>query len=105
MAKFRPRKKKQPTKHDLEQMALLQQLVELAENLGFQVRMEEGQFQGGICRVREDRQMIVNKKIQPEHKVRLVAAELSRENLDDIFIVPALREIIEANRVSEETTS
>ena len=106
MAKIKIRKKqKQTSRFDLEQSALLQQLVELAEKLGYGVRMEEGQFQGGSCRIREDRLLIVNKKLTPDIKVKIVATELSRLDLEDIFIVPALRAVIDVHRIEPETAS
>ena len=104
MAKIR-KKKKQPSRFDLEQSALLQQLVELAEKLGYGVRMEEGQFQGGSCRMREDRLLIVNRKLPPDSKVKIVAAALSRMDLEDVFIVPALRAVIDMHRIEPETAS
>ena len=42
--------------------------------------------------------MIVNSKFTSEQKIRIIARELCQLDLDQVFIIPAIREIIDEAR-------
>lgn len=73
---------------------ILQELENIFEKLGITIRYEKGNFVGGLCRIKEDKIVILNKKLHIKKKIMLLAEELSRFNIDEIFILPAVKEII-----------
>jgi hypothetical protein len=79
---------------------MLGHLEELAHTLGIQIRYEilEGEtpFQsGGLCRVREKQFIIVNALATNGEKVQTVARALGRFDLSQIYLKPALRDLLE----------
>jgi predicted transcriptional regulator len=75
---------------------LLEMIEKLAEDLSIKVRYERGDFVGGLCRVDEEQVLIVHRDLSPGRKVQVIARELSRLDLDDVYVVPALRKVIES---------
>ncbi len=81
---------------------LLQQLEGVAEKLGIEVRYEnlvddELTIHSGGCRVL-DRTLILIDKNQPlAVRARLLARELSRYDLEDYYLLPRVREFIQAS--------
>lgn len=85
---------------------LAAELEDLAVQLGVTVRYEKGDFEGGFCILRDQKLMLVNKKLMPNRKAAVLAVALSEIGLDNVFIKPALREYIEdevarATRISK----
>lgn len=80
---------------------ILEGLEKLLLELGIDVRYEKGEFVGGLYRYKSKEQLLVNKTLDIEYKIRVIAKELhGKLDLQNTFIVPALREIIEdASRV------
>ncbi len=76
-----------------EQIVL--ELEEVATQLGVTVRYEKGDFEGGFCILRDQKIMLVNKKLMPNRKAAVLAVAMSEIGLDNVFIKPALREYIE----------
>ncbi len=81
---------------------LLRALEELVAQLGIQLRYEKGDFDGGLCRVDDQRLLIANAALPTRKKIRLLARELGRLELDQVFVVPAVRRAIEAARQDQE---
>lgn len=67
----------------------------LIENLSIDLRYEKGDFAGGLCRLPEKNIFIINNRLSIENKIRLIASELRSMNLNNIYIRPALRKIID----------
>lgn len=82
----------------MEKEALLEQLRETCEQLGYNIRYEKGDFDGGHCILKEQRLLIVNKKFTIERKISTVVRALGELGVDAIFVRPAIRELIEAER-------
>jgi hypothetical protein len=84
----------------LDDAAILGHLEALAHTLGIQIRYEtlEGEtpFQsGGLCRVREKQFIIVNALTTTGEKVQTLARALGRFDLSQIYLKPALRDLLE----------
>lgn len=75
--------------------ALIQELQELAVQLGVTVRWERGDFEGGYCVLRDTRILLVNRRLAPVRKASVLALGLHEMGLDNVFLKPALREYIE----------
>jgi len=73
----------------------LSSLENIVSQLGLHLRYEKGDFNGGVCRIGETRMLIVNQSLQPRQKIDVIAKELSQIDLSGVFIVPAIRELIE----------
>lgn len=69
-------------------------LETLAKTLDVEVRYEKGDFSGGLCRLDEKVILLVQKNDPPHRKISILARELGAFNLDHIFVVPALRDLI-----------
>lgn len=78
-----------------EYQLLLEQLKDLANQKGIKVRFEKGDFNGGYC-ILKDQQIIVVNKIASTYRKILILIEALREiGIEDIYINPKLREIID----------
>ena len=77
---------------------ILQELENICCKLGLTLRYEEGDFIGGLCRIDDEKLIIINKKLPIDKKIKLIAQEISTLNFEDIFILPAVKEIILENK-------
>ena len=74
---------------------ILQSFEKLLTDLEVELRYEKGDFQGGICRYKEKKQLILNKNLNSNQKIVIMANELKTNfDLDNLYLVPALREVI-----------
>ncbi|MCI0515015.1 hypothetical protein L0128_17510 [candidate division KSB1 bacterium] len=74
---------------------ILGQLENLIQNLAIDLRYEKGDFKGGLCRINEKNMLIINSKLPDEQKIKILAAELNRFDLENVYVLPAIRKIIE----------
>ena len=74
---------------------VLSDLERLCANLGVELRYEKGDFEGGLCRIKENRIFIINKALSDKRKIRVLARELGSLDLESVYMVPALRQIID----------
>ncbi len=86
------KKKKQV---DPELKLMLAELEDVADKLGFKVRYEKGNFAGGYCILKESRLLVVNSRNEAERRIIILAKSLKEIGIDDIFVKPNVREIIE----------
>ncbi len=86
----------------MDKEALLEELRETCEHLGYKIRYEKGDFDGGHCILKEQRLLVVNKKFTTEKKITTVARALSELGVDAIFVKPAVRELIDKERAKGE---
>ena len=82
---------------------LYQNLKEIAEKLGVTVSEQNFRNAGmsvksGLCSIHEKQHIFIDKNIPLYKKNRVLAYCLSQLPLDDIFIVPAVREFLEKNK-------
>ena len=78
----------------MQDQEVLEQLEDLVFHLGLELRWEEGDFTGGICRLRGREIFLVNRSLPTLEKIRVLCRELSQTDLSRTFVVPALRERI-----------
>jgi hypothetical protein len=78
----------------MKEEEILSGLEKLVESLSIQLRYEKGDFAGGYCVLKDQRMMIVNSALTPAMRIKVLARELATMNLDDVFVVPALRDVI-----------
>ena len=85
--------------------AILQQLEDLAERVGVKVLYEnldreELVVKSGSCLLRGQLLVIIDHQLPPGGRIRVLADCLARFDLSTIYLVPAVREVIEARRAA-----
>jgi len=95
--------KKEPPKapSKLDMNGALSELEQLAEKVDVDISYDtlsgEGTA-GGICKVKGRWRVIVDRRMSPTEKVSLLARCLARFDVEDHFVSPAVRQIIEQSR-------
>lgn len=74
---------------------IIDELKQIASQLGVTVRFEKGDFKGGFCIVKENKIIVINKFANTQRKAAILATALKELGIDDIYINPRLREIID----------
>jgi hypothetical protein len=74
---------------------ILQDLKQIALELGAKVRFERGDFKGGYCIVKEDKTIVINKLSTLQKKVMILTSALKDLGVDEKYLPPKIREIIE----------
>lgn len=74
---------------------ILQDLKATAQQMGAKVRFERGDFKGGYCLVKESKVIVINKLASLQRKVITLAAALKEIGVDEIYLPPKLREVID----------
>ncbi len=82
---------------------MLASLLEAFEKLGVEVRFEELNFEdlkgrGGKCRVREKEMIIIDKGLELEEKIEILAEQMSLLDNEGVYLPPNVREIVEKHR-------
>ncbi len=84
----------------MDETVVLGHLEALAHTLGIQVRYEHIESEtafpsGGFCRIRDKQVIIVNTKATVGEKVQTLIRALRRFDLSNIYLKPALRDLLE----------
>ena len=87
----------------IDKEALLEELRETCEHLGYSIRYEKGDFDGGHCILKEKRLLVVNRKFTVDRKISTIARALSELGVDAIYVKPAVRELIDTERAKNES--
>jgi hypothetical protein len=74
---------------------IIQDLKALALQLGAEVRFEKGDFKGGYCLLKENKIIVINKMMNLQRKVMILSAALKELGVDQIYLNPRMREIID----------
>jgi len=74
---------------------LILELEQLVEQLGYTIRKEKGTFRGDSCVVEGEMLVVLNKKKPEQQQVGLLARVLKDQELQDIYIKPAVRKELE----------
>ncbi len=74
---------------------LLDELEIVAQDLGVSIRYEKGNFDGGYCILRDERIIVVNKKLNENRKAGVIAQAFGELGIENIYIKPAVRLFIE----------
>jgi len=84
----------------MKQELILHHLEEIAEKLSIKISYEdlkkEGiSSKGGLCRIKGEERIIINKSLTVAEKVDILANELSKFDMDSIYIPPAVKQLLE----------
>jgi hypothetical protein len=84
-----------------QQLALLDELKAVATRLGFEVREEKllrevgYRVRSGSCRVREAQIILLDRGLPPSAQIDILVDELAGRPLDDVYLSPAARRLLE----------
>lgn len=74
---------------------LIEELQNVATQLGVTIRFERGDFEGGYCILRDQKILLVNRRLFPARKASVLAMAMHEIGLEDMYLKPAVREYIE----------
>ncbi len=75
---------------------IVEELKQAARQLGLRVRIDNGNFRGGRCKVGDEEMIVLNKRHLPEAHLRILAESLRELPAETVFLRPAVREALEA---------
>ena len=86
----------------MDEITAIEQLEELAESFGIRIRYEPirqdedlVRVVGGLCLLRGKYVIIIDSKAEMREKVRILAEAITHFDIDQVYIKPALRELLE----------
>ncbi len=79
----------------MEYLTLIKELEDLAAQLGIKVRYEKGNFEGGYCILKEQKILVVNKKLFDNRKTSILAQGIAEIGIDNVYVKPVVRRYIE----------
>jgi LPS sulfotransferase NodH len=82
----------------LRQEKLFGELLALAQQLGLEIKEESGDFNGGFCRIQEGKYIFINRNHNLAKKISVLVRALSNQSLEGIYLLPAIRELLEEER-------
>lgn len=75
---------------------ILEELINLAKTMDYDVRRETGTFKGGACVVHDRRLILVNRSMPLEAAAVILARALAKIGVeDDSFVKPAVRDLLD----------
>lgn len=73
---------------------LYEELLGIAKSIGFSIKKDNGNFHGGACLLYDERIILLNKNVPLEAHINIIANAIA-PYIDEIFIRPKVRELIE----------
>ena len=83
----------------MKKIKLYTEFEELGQRLGLKILKGKGDFSGGTCTVNNETVIVINKMKPMEQRLRILATSFLEFNLDEIYMIPALRAYIEESRI------
>lgn len=80
---------------NLKPEKLLVLFEELAEKLHINIVQDKGSFIGGSCVINDEQYIVLNKSRPAEQRLKVLAESFNAMNLNNTYLVPALREYLE----------
>jgi len=87
---------------DMDSMTLLQEFEDLAERMSIRVRYGKLDGDGGLCRYRDRYHIVINKRLDTDSRINLLGRAFSEFPLDNVFLIPAVRDAIDRNRTGPD---
>ncbi len=75
--------------------SILRELENVADEFGLDVRYESIDGRGGLCRIEDRRCLILNRSSSLSEVIMTLSRALSRFPLEDLFIHPQVRELLQ----------
>ncbi len=78
----------------MDDQFLLSALEESARQLAIEIRYENVENQGALCRIQGKKILIVSDYLPLKMKVKIVAEQLALLETDHIYLIPQIRELL-----------
>ena len=89
----------------MKSLDIIKEFEHIAENLNIRIIHEKGNFKGGYCILEEEPIIVVNLQKPIEQRIRSLVQVFSRMDTSDIFLKPAIRQMIELKDNSLQLSS
>lgn len=80
----------------MKEETILQELEALAEKMSIKISYDKFYGTGGLCTINNEKRIIINKDLPIEKKNEILLHELSRFNLDEVYLTPQLRQLLQS---------
>ncbi len=80
---------------DMNQKKILQELEKIAEQLGARIIFDKIEGKGGYCRCYEEKYIVVNKLLNIDYKIDILAEGIRELPFEEIYIKPEIRKILD----------
>jgi hypothetical protein len=84
---------------------MIQELEATAQQLGVTLRYDKGDFEGGYCILKEQKILLINKRLMPTRRASVLAVALQEIGMEQVFLKPAVRAFIEDETVKAQRTA
>jgi hypothetical protein len=84
---------------------MIQELEATAQQLGVTLRYDKGDFEGGYCILKEQKILLINKRLMPTRRAAVLAVALQEIGLEQVFLKPAVRAFIEDETAKAQRTA
>lgn len=74
---------------------LLLEIEQAAQEMGVHIRYEKGNFDGGYCILREEKIIVVNKKLSEIKRCSVIAQALGEYGIENVYMKPIIRTYVE----------
>jgi hypothetical protein len=98
-------KRNPPEPMTMDESTIIHKLEELAVTFGLQIRYEPIRIEdnlpnvpGGVCRLKGDNVLIINSNTTVREKINTLAEAVKKFDLDRVYILPVIRELLENTR-------
>ena len=83
----------------MDSTGLLSELGKIADKLEIEIRFEDIETAGGFCTIKGKKLILINRNLQIDEQVEILLNELARQKeIEDIFILPAIRNLLDERR-------
>ena len=83
-------------KKNKKNQQLLDDFIELSHKCNIKIIHDKGDFNGDACLLFTDNVVVINKHKPLEQRLHVLAKCFSKLNLDNVYIKPVLRELIDS---------
>jgi hypothetical protein len=81
----------------MKKREILAELTQVACKIGIKIIEDKLLKKGGYCRVFKDKYIIMDKRISEEDKLDILIKALKRNDLDNVYLAPKIRELCTEN--------
>ncbi len=81
----------------MKRREILAELTQIACKIGIKIIEDKLLKKGGYCRVFKDKYIIMDKSISEEDKLNILIKALKRNDLENVYLAPKIRELCTEN--------
>jgi hypothetical protein len=81
----------------MKKREILAELTQIACKIGIKIIEDKLLKKGGYCRVFKDKYIIMDKRISEEDKLNILIQALKRNDLENVYLAPKIRELCTEN--------